>query len=117
MEDSLDGSDRKSASRCLVYSDGRFPCYIHRGKGCVVTEGEPVGVSGLPVLQPRVLFRVPVEELDLKPGVVDEKDICRSHPEIRAEKNLPHDLVAAPEFRDHHLDLAFEGLAFYLCAV
>lgn len=117
MENSLDGSDRKSASGCLVYSVSRFLCHIHCGKGCVVTEGEPVGVSGLPMLQPRVLFCVPIEELYLKPGVVDEKDICCSHPEIRAEKNLPQDLVAAPEFRDHHLDLASEGLAFYLCAV
>ena len=63
------------------------------------------------MLKPGVLFSVPVEELDLESGVICEKYVRCRHLKIRTEKDLPYDLVAAPQFRDHDLDIAFEGLA------
>ena len=72
MKYSLDGCDGKPASGRPVYAVGYFPGHIHGGKGRVVAEGEPVGVSGLPMLKPRVLFCIPVEELDLEPGLEHE---------------------------------------------
>lgn len=112
MKNSLDGCDGKSASRSLVYSFSCLSGDIYSRQGCVVTEREPVGVSGLPMLKSGILFCVPVEELDLESGVVDEKDISCRRIGIRTEKNLPHDPVSAPEFHDHDPDLASEGLAF-----
>lgn len=112
MKNSLDGCDGKSASRSLVYSFSCLSGDIYSRQGCVVAEREPVGVSGLPMLKSGILFCVPVEELDLESGVVDEKDISCRHIGIRTEKNLPHDPVSAPEFHDHDPDLASEGLAF-----
>lgn len=113
MKNSLDGCDGKSASGGLVYAVRYFPGHIYSGEGCVVAEGEPVGVSGLPVFEPGVLLCVAIDELNLESGVVDEKNLGCLHIEIRTEKNLPDHLVTAFEFRDHDLDLAFEGFCLY----
>lgn len=48
---SLYGCDGKPASGRLVYPVGDLPRHIDSGKGCVVTEGESVGVRGLPMLK------------------------------------------------------------------
>lgn len=60
------------------------------------------------MLKSSILFCVPVEELDLESGLVDEKDISCWHIRIRTEKNLSYDLVSDPEFHNHDLDLASE---------
>lgn len=112
MKNPLDGCDGKSASGGLVYSFSCLSGNIYSGQGCVVTEREPVGVSGLPMLKPGILFCIPVDKLDLESGVVDEKDISCRQIRISTEKNLSHDLVPAPEFHDHDPDLSSEGLAF-----
>ena len=67
VKNSLDGCDGKSASGRLVYPVGYFPGYIDRGEGCVVTEGEPVGVRGLPMLKAGVLFCIPIEVMESFP--------------------------------------------------
>lgn len=112
MQHSLDRSDGQSASSCLIYPVGSFPGHIYRRKGCIIAERKPVGIGRLPMLKPRVLFCVPVKKLYLEPGVVDEKDIRCRHLGICAEKDFPNGLFTTPEFCNHDLDLAFEGLAF-----
>lgn len=109
MKYPLYGCDGKPASGRLMYPVGDLPRHIDSEMGCVVTEGEPVGVCGLPVIQARVLFRVPIEELDPEPGVVDEEDPGCRHPGIGTEKDLPYLPVSASEFGDHHLDFPSEG--------
>ena len=112
MQHSLDRSDGQSASGCLIYPVGSFSGHIYRRKGCIIAERKPVGIGRLPMLKPRVLFCVPVKKLYLEPGVVDEKDIRCRHLGICAEKDFPNGLFTTPEFCNHDLDLAFEGLAF-----
>lgn len=75
---SLEGCDGKSASGRLMYAVRYFPGHIYGREGCVVSEGEPVGVSGLPMFAPCVLLGVAIDELNPESGVVKEKDFgCR----------------------------------------
>ena len=84
MKDSLYGCDGKSASCCLMYPVGCFPGHIDCGKRSVVSQGESVGNGGLPMLKPCVLLRVPIEELDLESGVVNEEYLSGSQSKIGA---------------------------------
>ena len=113
MKRSLDGSDGKSSSGRLVYSVRYFPRNVYCGKGCVVAEGEPVGISGLPVFKPCVLLCIAVDELNLESGVVKEEDLGGLHISIRAEKDFSYHFVPASEFSYHDLDFPSEGFPFY----
>lgn len=66
MMDSIDRCDRKPISCRLVYPVRGLYGHTDGGQGCVVTEGEPVGVSGLPMSKTCVLFGIPINEIDLE---------------------------------------------------
>lgn len=116
MKDFLDGRDGEFASSLLLYLVCHLSCDIDCGERGIVSERQPVGIGGLPILKPCVLFGIAEEKLNLETRVVDEEYLGCVHCQVCAKHNLPEHLGTAPEFCHYYLDFALERLTLDNCA-
>ena len=84
---------------------------VDRGQWHVEREVKCLLVSRLAVAQPRELFSVTVQELDLEPGAVEVEDVDSLHALVCAEKDLAglRLLLRISEVGDDDPDLAPEA--------